>query len=284
VPPQIYIERVVNDGFTGSYGDFYPSVLDFRPYPAGNFSWHHLWFVAYLFVYCMVALPAVMWLRSSSGQRVLTRLERAWSRGWIAAAIVPLALASIALSGYPETHALIDDPRTFTFYGLLFALGYLIGRSRSVWTHLVAWRVRYLIAAVVSIAMMIAIGRELAGAAVWIGRCAITWTVVLAALGWARWYFQRPQAQRARPWLDHLQRLSYPFYILHQTMILVCGYALLRAPMGPWARFGAIFASSFAATYLACELIARTPLRPLLGMAPRKPTPTLVDIAPQAVG
>src|SRR4051812_43915975 len=49
VPPQIYIERIATGAFTGSYLQFYPSVLELRPYPAGSFSWHHLWFVAYLF-------------------------------------------------------------------------------------------------------------------------------------------------------------------------------------------------------------------------------------------
>src|SRR5215470_6493498 len=88
VPPQIYIERVVNDGYAGSYFDWYPSVLQFKPYPAGgSFSWHHLWFVAYLLVYCLLALPVFAWLRRPSGQRALARLDGVWSRGWIAAAI-----------------------------------------------------------------------------------------------------------------------------------------------------------------------------------------------------
>src|SRR5688500_16034020 len=47
VPPQIYFEHV---GEYSDYGSFYKTVFDFVPYPAGNFSWHHLWFIAYLFV------------------------------------------------------------------------------------------------------------------------------------------------------------------------------------------------------------------------------------------
>jgi peptidoglycan/LPS O-acetylase OafA/YrhL len=269
VPPQIYIERVVNSGYTGSYLDFYPSVLQLEPYPAGNFSWHHLWFVAYLFVYCMLALPAFVWLASESGRRVLAALERVWARGWIAVAIVPLAIASIALARYPETHALVDDPKTLVNYALLFVLGHLLGRSTTVWTHLVANRVRYAVAAIASIAGMVAWSHELAAPAVQIGRVTITWTVVLASLGWARWYFQRPTTRVPR-WLGHAQRLSYPFYILHQTMILVFGYALLTVPMSAWERFGAILGTSFVATWLTCEVIARTPLRPLFGMTPRK--------------
>src|SRR5690606_15622754 len=35
VPPQIYFERL-SQGFNGNFLDFYPTVLQFIPYPAGN--------------------------------------------------------------------------------------------------------------------------------------------------------------------------------------------------------------------------------------------------------
>ncbi len=36
---------------------FYQTVFEFVPYPNGSFSWHHLWFIAYLWVYSLVGLP-----------------------------------------------------------------------------------------------------------------------------------------------------------------------------------------------------------------------------------
>ena len=64
---------------------------------------------------------------------------------------------------------------------------------------------------------------------------------MLTTLGWARWYFERhPQPRR---WLSHASELSYPFYIFHQTVILIAGWAWLQVPMGPWARLGASPAS-----------------------------------------
>src|SRR4051812_42011567 len=57
VPPQIYIERLAHGAIQPGYLAFYRTVFELRPYPAGSFSWHHLWFVAYLFVYCVAALP-----------------------------------------------------------------------------------------------------------------------------------------------------------------------------------------------------------------------------------
>ena len=98
VPPQIYVERVAAGAFTASYLAFYPTVLELEPYPeGGSLSWHHLWFVAYLFVYCALALPLFAWLATPGGKRLLAALERAWARGYLAALVLPLAIGRIAL-------------------------------------------------------------------------------------------------------------------------------------------------------------------------------------------
>ena len=270
VPPQIYIERITRGGYTGSYLEFYRSVFDFRPYPAGSFSWHHLWFVAYLFVYCMVALPLFAGLAGARGRRLLGWLDRAWARGWICVLVVPLALERVALRAYPESHALVGDYDTLAYYGLLFLIGHLLGRSRAVWDHLVARRRRYLAATCALLAVMLP-PNEYPAPFEQIGTVATVWCVILTAFGWTRWYFQRP-GQRVPAWLEHAQQLSYPFYILHQTVILVIGWAWLQISLGPWPRFAAVLVTSFAATWLLTEAVARiAPLRPLFGLAPRRP-------------
>jgi hypothetical protein len=269
VPPQIYLERLASGAVTGSYAEFYPSVFALVPYPAGSLSWHHLWFVAYLFVYCMVALPAFAALATGPGQRLLARLDRIWSRGWIALGFVPLAIERSWLRDYPETHRLVGDRNTVCYYALLFAAGHLLGRSAGVWDHLIARRGRYLAALGALLAVMLPPNA-------WpepfeqIGIAATVWFLILTALGWTRWYFRRPGARGPR-WLDHAQRLSYPFYLLHQTVIIVVGWGWLQLQLGPWTRFGAVLISSFVATWALSELVAHSgPLRPLFGLPVRR--------------
>jgi len=269
VPPQIYVERVAHGAFDGSYAAFYPSVFALRPYPAGSFSWHHLWFVAYLFLYCMVALPALRGLATAPGRRLLGWVDRVGARGGVVVLLVPLAIERLALRDYPETHALRGDLNTLVYYAMLFAFGHLLGRSRATWDHLVARRWRYLAALGVLLAVMLP-PNEYPFPFEQIGTTATVWLVVLAALGWSRWYFLRPGVRVPR-WLDHAQRLSYPFYILHQTVILVVGWAWLSLAMGPWPRFIAVLVSSFVTTWALSELVARVaPLRPLFGLAFRR--------------
>src|SRR5688500_1277660 len=62
VPPQIYFERVFRGQWEGGYVQFLlERVFQFQPYPQGDFSWHHLWFIAYLFVYALLLLPLLAW-------------------------------------------------------------------------------------------------------------------------------------------------------------------------------------------------------------------------------
>jgi len=60
VPVQVNMERV-EQGFTGNFFQFYATVFNTGIYPSGNFSWHHLWFLAYLFVYNVILAPVLRW-------------------------------------------------------------------------------------------------------------------------------------------------------------------------------------------------------------------------------
>ncbi|MCE9668046.1 acyltransferase [Myxococcus stipitatus] len=269
VPPQLYVERVFRGQFQGSYATFYPSVLDLVPYPAGNLSWHHLWFVAYLFVYCMLALPLFAALESARARPLLARVEAWLCRGanlaWLA---VPLALNDLLLFRHPQTHALFDDPHTFGHYGLLFLLGHLLGRCPRVWDVLQERRWWLLGTAGVVFAIM-APPNEYPLVPERLGRIAALWSFLLTALAWARHC-----VRRERPWLKHAQELSYPFYILHQTVILLVGFALLHLPVGPWLHFACVLGVSFVATWALSELVARLAwLRPLFGLKPRAQAP-----------
>lgn len=107
VPPQVYMERLTQ-GFQGSYWNFYPSIFKGVPYPTGNTSWHHLWFILYLFLYDIICAPLFVWLISGKGQQFLQKLN------WMAAGkriyllIIPgiIVFTSLTLK-FPETNWLL---------------------------------------------------------------------------------------------------------------------------------------------------------------------------------
>ncbi|MBF5043337.1 acyltransferase [Aggregicoccus sp. 17bor-14] len=273
VPPQIYVERVYKGQFHGSFLAFWPSVLRGQAYPAGNTSWHHLWFVAYLLTYCLLALPLFAWLGRAAGRAALARLERGLARpGALLLLFLPLAALRIALRRYPETHALFDDPKLWSSYGYLFLVGHLLGRMPGLFDRLAAQRHLHLGAFALLLAALLPEAEfpfPFEHLATW----AMAWSGMLAALGYARHH-----VRTARPWLQHAQGLAYPFYIWHQTVILVLAYGLLRwsPALGPWARFALLLAASGGVSWALSEAVARVPLlRPLFGLGParRRPRP-----------
>lgn len=272
VPPQIYAERVWRGQFHGSYAAFWPSVLDFVSYPKGSFSWHHLWFVAYLFTFCLLALPLFAWFRGERGRAFLARAERFLARGanlwWLALGIFG---GRFLLRDFPETHDLVRDPKTLVFFGGLFLAGHLLGRMPALEARLVELRRAHTVLfcvllplALVNDALPMPLGHLAYYGAIWAFLC--------AALGHAR-----HRLRKEMPWLRHAQSLAYPFYILHQTVIVVLGWRLLPLGWGPWAMLGVLLPGSFLVTWGLCEGVARVAwLRPCLGMGPipRRPGAT----------
>ena len=54
IPPQIYFEHLTKGVHYDSYFDFWKTVFNFVPYPeGGSFSWHHLWYLVYIFFYSL---------------------------------------------------------------------------------------------------------------------------------------------------------------------------------------------------------------------------------------
>jgi len=270
VPPQIYLERLDRGLFMGSYWQFWPSVFQVVPYPKGSLSWHHLWFVAYLFTYCLLALPLFAWLARPTGQAFLRRTESFLVKGWnLLWLVLPIFLIRILLRDHRETNDLVHDPKGFLFYGYLFVAGHLLARCPGVWARLMTLRWSLFGLAAFLLAILLPDGAfpfPFEHLAVWL----FSWTMLLAIFGFARGGFRR-----SGPRLQHAQSLAYPFYILHQTVILVVGFALMKPAMGPWMRLGCITLLSFLATWTLCEGIARVAwLRPLFGMGPRfRPAP-----------
>ncbi len=269
VPPQIWVERVWTGAFSGSYLAFWPSVLQGVPYPKGSTSWHHLWFVAYLFVFCLAALPLFAWFRGEGGKTFLARLEAFLVRGanhwWLALGIFG---ARFLLRHHRETHDLIHDPKNLAFYGGLFLAGHLLGRMAGLAERLVQLRQWNLLLSLGLLAALLP-PNEFPFPLEHLAIYGFVWASLCAALGYARAKVTVPT-----PWLTRAQSRAYPFYIFHQTVIVVLGWWMLRLQLGPWTFLAALTAASFLITVALCELVAAIPwLRPCLGMGP-KPAPS----------
>lgn len=271
VPPQIYIEWLFRGRFTGSYFDFYPEVFQFESYKDGGtggaFSWHHLWFVCYLFFYSLLSIPVFRWLRGEAGQRftdrVGTLLARPGGALWL---VVAFLINDLLLGGFfpNETHGLTDDWCYFMKNLLLFWAGYLL-ISRPAFWQLIADQRRYFLVATLLCTVLLYGSRALLDedtidqsvllrTLYSFNSLGLTWFSVLMTIGYGYTYLNKNH-----PWLSELNAAVYPFYILHQTVIVLIGYYVLtRSTLGVYSGFLTV---SFVSLVI-CVLIYLVLIRP----------------------
>ncbi|SOD82824.1 acyltransferase family protein [Spirosoma fluviale] len=271
VPPQIYIEWLFRGRFSGSYAEFYPEVFHFQPYEDGGtggaFSWHHLWFVCYLFLYSLISIPVFRWLKGESGQWFVDRIGRLMARPGGALWLVGfLLLNDVVLGGFfpHETHALINDWAYFMNNLLLFWLGFILISRKSFWQIITDQRRYFVVATVICTVIMYGSRSLLSADTVEaskllttlfsFNRLGLTWFSVLATIGYGYRYLNVNH-----PILPHLNEAVYPFYILHQTVIVLIGYYVLtRTQLGIYSGFMVVSLT----TLLICIALYMLLIRP----------------------
>jgi glucans biosynthesis protein C len=278
VPPQIYFEHIKE--YNG-YWDFYKTVFEFESYPEGSFSWHHLWFVAYLFVFSLIALPLLTYLRSDRSLQF--RMKAVWLLSRPAAILlvpaVLILISQIILRPYfpEETHGLLDDWGFFTFYFSFFVFGMLCYSDSRLWLSIGANR-KYLLVAAIFILIpfygayfhfreIITLPWPTEKVEDFFDVIAIfvSWFTVITVIAWGQHYLNRPH-----PWLKHFNEGLYPFYILHQTVIIAIGYYICQLNWGIGLKFWSVTILTLASCLLIYFLIIRpfNLLRLFFGMKP----------------
>lgn len=275
VPPQIYFERLYQ-GATLSYAEWYPSVFGFVPYPQGSLSWHHLWFVMYIFVYSLVGIPFFHWVRSVNGQQWVERMVACFERwpGTLYLMNLPNLVVGMALGPFwPTTHNLVADWANFTGAFLTFLWGFTIASNARFLNHITRRRQELAIAGVLmavlffglratgALAMLPDGGRFVAGNLV-SGYFGFTWVLALVALA-------RHHIRSGGPRLRYATEAVYPFYIVHQTIMIAAGYYIIQWNWGVWPKFALLAVVTFGGSWIAVEVVRRTPMtRLLFGLKP----------------
>lgn len=274
VPPQIYYERLADGDFAGSLLAFWPRTLELRPYPAGDTSWHHLWFIAYLFLYSALLAPVVAFARSARGVAWLARWRDAIARHgvhWLAVPVV--ATYALLVPHFSGAQNIVDDAAMFLVYFMYFATGWLIGDTAAIWQRIVERRRASLTAAFLCVLLINGIRWNGAtpgwGSPEHLLYLALlgtnAWCWVMALLGYGRRWLNRDHAV-----LRWAREASYPFYVLHQTVIVAVAYYVVQTPESVLAKFLFTSVVSLAITLGIYETLVRPyrVTRWLFGMTP----------------
>ncbi|MEM8696465.1 MAG: acyltransferase family protein [Pseudomonadota bacterium] len=287
VVPQPYFELVQAGRFEGGYLAFYRNYLNpAQLFPMITPTWNHLWYVVYLLVYILLLAPFLKPLARFAAGRGGEAFGRLLGHPLRLLLIVPLPfiLYETALRPlFPTTHDLVNDWYNHALRFTIFIIGYFAAKSDTFWAAVS--RALPLAAAIAgAIGLFITIYLTTPGLAesrplLPLTRALIVafyfWSAIVVLLGLARRFFNRDSKV-----LRYLTEAIFPYYILHQTIIVIAGFHLTHAALGPWPEFLSLVLITAGGCALLHEYCIRRVdwLRALFGLKPR----ARPDYRPQA--
>jgi peptidoglycan/LPS O-acetylase OafA/YrhL len=275
VPPQSYLQIVESLGYPAGFADYYLQhylsfSAQFCPSPCiEQPTWNHLWFVVYLWVYTL-ALAGVLsvWPAAAdwSGKRLAVALTGRWLI--VLPCILFAAWRLFLWPIFPSTHALFGDWYNHADYATSFLIGFLLAREGGVWSNIERqrWAALLLAAGCFTVFILIYAGllprspmlRWLAGSAY---GC-YQWIAMVAVLGFARRHLTADGPVRR-----YLTDAIFPFYIVHQTAIIVIAHALRGSGLPAGSEAAVVVAGTALTCLVSYEIAWRIGwLRPLFGL------------------
>jgi hypothetical protein len=282
VPLQPYCQGVANRLVEPGFWTFLMRYYSGYPWPAHafdgwehGFTWNHLWYLAYLWTYSMLLLAALPMFTSAWGRRVQSVFQALRGPRLLIWPAAPLLLYAAALqTRFPQTHDLIHDWYWHPVYATMFIYGWWLGQSDEIWQELSRLR-RIALAAALCLfaAYLFLVKNQDDNLAPWTWyailalRSLFIWTMICAVLGWSHALLNRPFR-----WLDWANESVYPWYILHQTLIVGIGFAIGSLAWGPVLEPICVLAGTVIACWVLNDLLIRRVnfLRPLFGLKPHR--------------
>lgn len=275
VPVQVYLDTNLTERMSQ-----YKTLIDFYPhffegiYPKGNFSWHHLYFIIYLFLIALIISPFLKFFRSDKFACFVNQFAGIISRSFGAnVVLVPLILSQVILRPFfpEETHALINDWATIAFYFIFFLAGFTMLSNTKIVESLCKHRILYLIQSVLFTVLLFKVpslvnSKDAAETLRIALSIIVAWSVSVSAIGYARKYLNINSEFR-----KIANEAIYPFYLLHQPVIVVTGYYIVNWNVPPIIKFALILTISFFVTVSIYQLFIQRInfLRIIFGLKPK---------------
>ncbi len=236
VAPQIYFERKLQ-GSNLSFFEFYQTFLQFEWWPEGNFHWLHLWFIPYLFAYNVISIPVFKWLNSDHHSVHFVKRGSNSLFGifvFLVIAIIPYTFLSVH---FPASYDFIHDYARHSFFMFFVLMGVLAYRFGGLLETIENNRRLFLRLAFLSILVINTMRWngaepydlwenwiELPQTYLYIALLNFnSWFWVFAFLGYGKKYLNKGSKL-----LKYSNEAVYPFYILHQTVIVIIGYYVVQ--------------------------------------------------------
>lgn len=262
-PPQIYYERLAQGYEFASYWEFYKTVFEFGSHgEGGSIAWCHLWFILYLIFYSIASLPLLTIINSWVNEGKYSHyLDNIFNAKTLVFWFIPIVISDILLNEHWEyKHSLIVDDWACTMhYWFFFLFGYIAFAKKKIWESIKLNRRMFLLLAITIYAFDTTFDFAFDNQNDRINYIkynivtpAFAWVMILGCIGYAKKYLTNTNT-----FLKYAAPACYPFYILHQTVIVLVAVNTIQYFDGVWIPFIVIFLLSYFGSVLIYELFIR---------------------------
>ena len=279
IPPIVYFERLAwwsptrynTENFDGTFFEFYPQFFEI-----GTIDYYHLWFIAYLAVYSLVALRLLVRLKEDKGKQKISSIAEKYGKGKkIFLFALPIVLFNVILRwifpGYSKLF--IDDWANVLSYLTIFIFGFLIIADIRFEDSIDRNKKLALVLAVITSPLAIIFlggaynlfGNPVGYVIYWILFSISGWCWLIAIYGYGKKFLTKQNSV-----ISYLSKIALPMYIIHLTVTIAIGYYVLQWEAHWGIKFLVISTLTLFITILLCELIKTNNVtRFIFGMRPR---------------
>lgn len=248
VPIQTFYAEKFHNGYSGGY--FHQYILFFTKHTdltgyTGGFTPAHLWFVLYLFIISLIALPIAMKYKKSDKKISVDKLS--------ILKILPMFMIFLVM-------ALILNigGKSLGEYFALFMLGYMILSEDIIQIKLDKSR-WYLSGGFVALTILNIMCQNIwhcsSGTIYDIFIRFLSWMGILSILGLGKHYLDFHNKVSS-----YFTKASFPIYIFHQSLLVLIAYYTLKLTSSIAIQVIIIICGSFALTMLIYEIFKRIPI------------------------
>lgn len=278
------------------YSNFHGDLVQFFPYffkhihIGSDLRWltiygYHLWFLAYLYIISMIALPVCMYLKQERGARIIGRLAALCNApAGLFIFVLPIALIRIMLwAPFPGYQGWTD----FFSWLLIFVLGFIlfandtfqaaIRKQAKIFLPITVICILTLL--VTNIAGILSLWNNAPGysATYLLYQLLLSlsiWSATLSAL-----YIAIRFMNFSNKVLRYANEAILPFYVIHEPVIVIIALYVLAWDIPTGVKYLFVSMTALIVTLLLYELLIRRikPMRWLFGMKsshPRLPAPS----------
>ena len=274
---QVYLEQVSRGNFTGSFFEFYPQYFNGLHGYGGNFAWSgfHLWFLLLLSIFTFITLKLFIYLRREENLNKTSMLtEFLIKPGRVFLLAIPLISLELI-------NAFIGDLQfggwnLFSHF-LFYIFGFLFASNNQFKQSIEKNRnIGIIIGTFTGVLLLLVMGIftdelldttfQISDFLFWSLRAINGWCLIIVVTGLASKHLNFNHKSR-----KFLNEIVMPFYVLHQTIIVIIGFYIVSLELSILIKYLIISSLSFVIV-IGLVLIIRkvNALRFLFGMRLKK--------------